>query len=95
MASKQNVRKRSILYHGWGILYSNDSNWISYQGQFRNGFKEGRALLKFKNGITYDGQFRGDKIHGHGKIIKDGKVIKQQFWDSIAINAFLNDNRLS
>lgn len=36
--------------------------------------------MKFKNGIVYEGQFRGDKIHGRGKIIKDGKVLRDDYW---------------
>jgi hypothetical protein len=32
--------------------------------------------MQFKNGMTYDGEFRGDKIHGRGKIILERKVIR-------------------
>jgi hypothetical protein len=32
--------------------------------------------MKFRNGVIYDGEFRGDKIHGRGKLIREGKILK-------------------
>ncbi len=82
-------------YHGWGVVYSNPSTnakWISYEGEFKNGVKEGRGQMKFKGGVVYDGEFRGDKIHGRGKIMKDGKVVKDSHWELANVDSFLQDN---
>ena len=52
-------------YHGKGILFNdnpdtrdidfenisnNENNWISYQGEFVNGLKDGKGVLTFVNG---------------------------------------------
>lgn len=85
-------------YHGWGILYSNPElnlKWLSYEGEFKNGVKEGRGQMKFRNGFVYDGEFRGDKIHGKGKIMKDGKVVKDSFWELVNPETFIEESRLN
>ncbi len=47
----------------------------------------------FKNGLIYDGDFRGDKIHGRGKIIQNGKIIKDDLWQLSSPESFLKENK--
>ncbi len=51
--------------------------------------------MKFKNGYIYDGEFRGDKIHGKGKIIKDGKVVKDSYWELVNPETFIEESRVT
>jgi len=51
--------------------------------------------MKFRNGFVYDGEFRGDKIHGKGKIMKDGKVVKDSFWELVNPETFIEESRLN
>jgi hypothetical protein len=50
--------------------------------------------MVFKNGITYDGEFRGDKIHGRGKIISGKKIIKDVLWELSNPDTFLKEQKI-
>ena len=54
------------------IEYENGEYYI---GEFKNGLKNGKGILYYKNGnIKYDGYFIDDKFEGNGKYIyEDGK----------------------
>ena len=39
-----------------------------YRGYFLNGKKEGKGIFEGVNGITYEGDYKGNKKHGFGKI---------------------------
>lgn len=57
------------LPDGFGIFIWADGG--EFQGNFRNGKKEGDGVLK-KAGLLYEGQFRNDKYHGEGKLRIEG-----------------------
>ena len=38
----------------------------TYDGQLKNGKKNGNGVLEFSNGLKYDGCWKDDKRHGHG-----------------------------
>jgi hypothetical protein len=50
--------------------------------------------MKFRNGYIYDGEFRGDKIHGKGKIMKEGKVVKDSYWELVNPEKFIEESRV-
>ena len=45
-------------FHGEGILKNKYGN---YEGQFKNGVKEGHGKFKFQNGLMYVGEYKNDK----------------------------------
>jgi hypothetical protein len=50
--------------------------------------------MKFRSGNIYDGEFRGDKIHGKGKVMKEGKVVKESFWELVNPEGFVEESRV-
>lgn len=37
-----------------------------YEGEYKNGSKCGKGVLKFLDGSYYDGEFMNNEIHGRG-----------------------------
>ena len=37
-----------------------------YEGEYRNGTKNGKGVLKFLDGSYYEGEFLNNEIHGKG-----------------------------
>jgi hypothetical protein len=53
-------------YHGNGkIIYSQSSSLKEFEGQFING-QRSYVILTLKSGNQYQGQFKGEKLHGRG-----------------------------
>lgn len=40
-----------------------------YQGEFRNGKRDGRGIFIYKTGDRYEGEFRNDKAEGRGRFL--------------------------
>lgn len=52
------------------VQYSNDEY---YEGQFKNGMREGFGSRVWSNGTVYEGNWKADQRHGEGKLFfKDG-----------------------
>jgi len=45
------------------------TNGFVYEGNFLNGLREGRGMLKGKDGSWYDGMWTGDKFQGQGTYV--------------------------
>ena len=61
--------------HGKGkIKYKNGD---IYEGDFKQGIKEGEGIYRFKPGLrVYTGQFKSDTITGHGRMeFEDKKML--------------------
>ena len=51
-----------------------------YEGDIVNGKKEGKGIIKYKNGTTYEGDFINDKYNGFGKLtFKNGCIYEGNF----------------
>lgn len=46
---------RNDEFNGWGTLFSQTENWKKYEGEFKNGVREGRGKMEFADGTIYDG----------------------------------------
>jgi len=49
--------------HGKGKYISHD---YAYEGNYMFGRKQGKGIMKFKNGDIYEGEFMSDLFHGEG-----------------------------
>ena len=49
--------------NGFGIMeYKNDKNYVRYEGEMKNGVREGRGFFTCHNGNMEIGHFVADKI---------------------------------
>ena len=52
----------------------------SYNGDFKNGKRDGTGTFKWKNGDTYTGEWKDDLMEGEGKFTyKNGDVLEGPF----------------
>ena len=65
-------------FHGHGA--SNLPNGERYEGEFRNGKKDGRGTYTWPSGQCYEGEFLGDEKHGRGVLtLYDGERYEGEF----------------
>ena len=100
------VKGQSIMYYDEP---DNDQMHftIKYEGDYKNGKRDGKAIFTLDNGDRYEGEFQKDRFWGYGKYIwSDGDVYeggfknnkkegkgKLIFTDGTVINAiWRNDN---
>jgi len=78
------TNKKEIIYkgqfkdnsfNGKGIIPGYKGFKAEYSGQFKNGLKWGKGILKWIN-YSYIGQFKYDKENGEGILIKNKKKFK-------------------
>jgi len=50
---------------GFGIQYNNNKN-KEYEGNFKNGFFEGKGVYYYNNGYRYEGDWKNNKREGDG-----------------------------
>jgi hypothetical protein len=50
--------------HGKGVM--NYANQDSYDGEWKEGCKDGQGTMKYHYGDVYEGRFSNDKMHGKG-----------------------------
>lgn len=71
------IRGMFRVPHGWGMHY-NESE--SYAGEFKDGRKCGKGVLKYADGWIYRGDFENDVYEGVGELANDnGNTYKGQF----------------
>lgn len=71
------IRGMVRVPHGWGMHY-NESE--TYAGEFKDGKKCGKGVLKYANGWKYSGDFENDVCEGVGELVHDkGDTYKGQF----------------
>ena len=58
---------KNSKFNGMGRYISPDDD--VYEGDFKDGFKDGYGVIKFKNGGSYEGEWKEDKQHGKGTLI--------------------------
>ena len=46
-----------------------------YKGQFKNGKKGPKGLMKFGEGNVYEGEFKDNSLHGKGKLTNDTRMM--------------------
>jgi len=52
----------------------------TYEGEFVNGLKEGKGIIKYIDGTIYEGDFINDKYEGYGKLtFKNGCIYEGEF----------------
>ena len=56
-------------------------------GEFRNGKKNGKGVLKMKNGAIYEGIFEDGKITGNYRQQKEGKKDSSNYTINIPIQS--------
>ena len=72
-------------FHGRGrIKFLGEG--IEYMGTFNNDKIDGQGVFTYKNGDKYIGQVKNGKIHGIGKIIKNGVEYRGYFTDGETIS---------
>ena len=54
--------------HGMGTLSGGPNNFF-YNGEFKQGRMHGKAIKKYEDKSTYDGQFVDDMREGLGKLV--------------------------
>jgi hypothetical protein len=62
-----------------------ESNWITFEGEFIDGQKNGLGMMIFQVGddrIKYHGNMKENVFHGSGTLIneRDGKIILNGLW---------------
>ena len=58
----------------------------TYKGQIKNGKRDGKGVLTYKNGITYHGNFKNNNIHGNGFLIfPNGDTFTGQFENNVLL----------
>jgi len=62
--------------------------WITYEGNFRNGVREGYGTLIFAEESKYVGNFKNNLPNGIGKFIKKDKEEISTNW----INGIVQEN---
>ena len=55
------------------------NNHDRYEGQFRNGKREGKGIYYFNNGNRYEGYFKNDIREGKGVLYFDGNEYEGDF----------------
>ena len=49
--------------------YELSSNTNRYEGEFKDGNRDGYGRMKYANGGIYEGEWKNDCEHGHGRYI--------------------------
>ena len=63
------------------IIYSKNSQVLSYSGEFKDNLYNGSGTIKYPNGDTFIGQFKDGKKNGPGKLYNsNGIVIMETEW---------------
>ena len=57
------------------------SNGQIYEGNYKDGVKEGLGKLIYPNNKIYEGEFKNGKPQGEGTIIDNGKKIDIEYID--------------
>jgi hypothetical protein len=59
---------------------------ILYRGLFSKNRVHGKGCLYFKDDYQFEGTFNEGVANGHGKLLKNGKIIKEGIWINGKIN---------
>ena len=57
---------KNDLQNGKGMQYDSKKNKVIYEGNFKNGVRDGEGKMFFQNGDSYEGNFVNDVRQGHG-----------------------------
>ena len=67
---------------------SNDSKYKSetykngtYEGEFKNGLREGKGTMNYKNGFIYEGDWKNDRREGRGLLYKENDKLKKERYE--------------
>jgi SH3-like domain-containing protein len=56
-----------------------------YTGQFKNGVKDGKGMMIWKNGSKYIGEFQNDRINGQGEMIYPDGTVEHGLYENSAL----------
>lgn len=63
---------QNFIPDGLGISY--EGNGTNYNGEWKNGIKNGRGVLQHMDGVVFSGSFVENNINGEGKLITPSSV---------------------
>ena len=69
-----------------GKLFKDEYNNLKliYEGEYKNGLRDGKGVYYFNNGEVYDGKFKGGNIEGKGTLTwEDGTKWTGKFKDNL------------
>ena len=69
--------EESFYFYDLGLV---GSNWLEYQGEYKNNLKHGYGIWKLGNGEIFEGQFIEDKAYGKGKYVSLSGEILVGLW---------------
>mmetsp|Transcript_9988 Transcript_9988/g.17867 ORF Transcript_9988/g.17867 Transcript_9988/m.17867 type:complete len:414 (+) Transcript_9988:2-1243(+) len=57
--------------------------YVIYEGEEVNGYREGRGICLYNNGLLYEGEWKRNKEHGYGKLMSSDrqKLIYEGEWE--------------
>ena len=80
-SSYNGMLKKSKMDGNGLIIYSGNTQILSYSGEFKDNLYNGSGTIKYLNGDTFIGQFRNGKKDGPGKLYNsNGIVIMETEW---------------
>mgnify|MGYP001810716255 CR=1 FL=1 len=56
------------MRNGYGT-YIYENSFFRYEGEWLNGVKHGRGILRMNDGSYYEGQFYNGEIEGDGRFV--------------------------
>ena len=67
---------------------SNDNKYKSeiykngtYEGEFKNGLREGKGTMNYNNGFIYEGDWKNDRREGKGLLYKEKDKLKKERYE--------------
>ena len=67
-----------------GILFQ--ENYSKYEGEFKNGKKNGKGKIMYENGWIYEGEFSNDNQSGFGRLIQNDNEKYEGEWKNGKMN---------
>ena len=55
-----------LIPHGKGVM--TETGGTKYEGNFKDGERDGNGMLKYANGDVYNGEFKDGRMHGQGVV---------------------------
>lgn len=78
------IPKNSIDYKNFATV---NKRWLSYEGVFNNGKKEGPGKWTFTTGEVFTGHFSNDMVSGVGRFLSEDRVIFGIWFNNIFIKS--------
>jgi len=85
---KQDLKASCLAtyYHN----FDDSNSWVKYEGGFSYDLREGTGTITFTDGSRFEGNFRGDKIDGYGKMYLGTGDLLEGIWVENRLSQILN-----